>query len=292
MMQLNKKTLWVLSGGLIVIIAVMTGCRLNQIKCHPTRDNGKWFMLSKSSLRNGAHHTAHARIFGKRISGYNYYVLKGIDIVQKTAPKGGGYFTSIKARPTESPIGYELKIFGKSLLDPPRTTSYCSGSSYGAFIEALNLIYGKWGIDSLDFDHYEALRMQEIDGGRREDGIKFWGHWNADGFGNHFALVQYAGCGTVIEPKNARPGDFVNISWKKGGGHSVIFLGWRKDKAGKKYIVYWSSQKGTDGFGDQVVEIERIKSIKVVRLTNPEKIFNFNINTPVTTKVPGDKISL
>jgi hypothetical protein len=99
---------------LIIIIAVMTGCRLNQIKCHPTRDNGKWFMLPKSSLRNGAHHTAHARIFGKRISGYNYYVLKGIDIVQKTAPKGGGYFTGIKARPTESPIGYELKIFGKS----------------------------------------------------------------------------------------------------------------------------------------------------------------------------------
>jgi len=291
-MQLEKKYQRLFAAGLIVIIALLSGCRMNHARCFPTKDNGKWFMLSKFALRKGAHHTAHARIFGRHVRGYNYDILKGIDIVQATAPEGGGYFTGIRAKPTESPIGYELKIFGKSLLTPPRSTSYCSGSTYGAFIEALNLIYGKCGIDSLDFDHYEALRMQEINGGRREDGIKFWGHWNADGFGNHFALAQYSGSGTVIEPKNARPGDFVNISWKKGGGHSVIFLGWRKDKAGKKYIVYWSSQKGTDGFGDQVVEIDQIKNIKVVRLANPEKIFNFNINTPVTTKVPGDKIAL
>lgn len=65
--------------------------------------------------------------------------------------------------------------------------------------------------------------MQEPDGGRREDEIKFWGKWNDDGFGNHFALVQYSQMGTTIKPIHARPGDFMNISWKKGGGHSVVF---------------------------------------------------------------------
>jgi hypothetical protein len=289
-MSSRRKYFWLLAVGILTVVIIAVGSRINQGGCFPTKDNGKWLMLPKTALRKGAQHTAHARIFGKYVRGYNYYILEGIDFVQATAPDGGGYFTGIKAKPTESPIGYELKIFGKSLLDPPRPTSYCSGSTYSAFIEALNRIYGRCGLDSLDYEHYEALRMQEIDGGRREDGIKFWGHWNADGFGNHFALVQYSGIGIVIEPKNARPGDFMNISWKKGGGHSVIFLGWHKDKAGEKHVVYWSSQKGTNGLGDQIVGIDKIKSVKVVRLVKPDQIFHFNLNSPVNIKVPGDKI--
>jgi len=284
-----SKKYWLFILGTALII-MSFGYHKWHIKLGPTTDNGKWYVVHKYELRKGAHHTNHARIFGKFVRGYNYYILKGIDRVQATAPEGGGYFTGMTDRPTESPIGYELKIFGKSLLDPPRTTSYCSGASYGAFIEGLNRIY-HCGIDSLDFDHYETLRMQEINGGRRNDGIKFWGHWNADGFGNHFALVQYSGMGTEIQPNNARPGDFVNISWKKGGGHSVVFLGWRKDRAGKKYIVYWSSQKGTEGYGDQVVSLERIESIKVVRLTHPENLFHFNIEARVSTKIEGDIIN-
>ncbi len=75
-------------------------------------------------------------------------------------------------------------------------------------------------------ERLEAIRMQEPDGGRREDLIKFWGYWNADGFGTHFALVQYSRMGQEIRPAQLRPGDFVNISWKTGLGHSVIFLVW------------------------------------------------------------------
>jgi len=97
--------------------------------------------------------------------------------------------------------------------------------------------------------------------------------------------------GREIKPANARPGDFLNISWKKGGGHSVIFLGWYKSKKGEKSLVYWSSQKATNGYGDQVIPLERIANIKIIRLTNPEKVFSFNPGTLVTTRVPGDVIN-
>ena len=188
--------------------------------------------------------------------------------------------------PTESPVGYPLSLFGAPLLDPPRTTSYCSGSTYGAFIEAINRILPD-GADRLSPDRLEAMRMQEPDGGRREDGIKFWGHWNDDGFGSQFALVQYSGMGRVVSPERARPGDFMNISWTNGRGHSVIFLGWAETNEGKS-LLYWSSQKATEGLGDVLVPVSRIREVKVVRLTRPEALFELDPAAPVTLKVPGD----
>lgn len=258
-------------------------------KLAATTDDGTWLVLNKADLAAGTHHTRHAEIFGKYVKGYNYYVLQAIDKVQATAMDGGGYFTGMKAVPTESPIGYKLTLFDRPLLEPPRTTSYCSGATYTAFIEQLNLLFPQKG-KQLSDDRYESIRMQEKDGGRREDTIKFWGKWNDDGFGSHYALVQYAKMGEEIKPNQARPGDFINISWAKGLGHSVVFLGWYKDEQGQKFIVYWSSQTRTNGFGDEVVPLERIKEIKAVRLTHPENLFTFDVNTTVQRDIPGDKI--
>src|SRR5204862_294184 len=110
----------------------------------------------------------------------------------------------------------------------------------------------------------EAMRMQEPDGGRREDGVKFWGHWNDDGPGCQFALVQYAHMAQQIDSKRARPGDFMNINWKSGLGHSTVFLGYVIGDDGRKSVMYWASQKGTNGLGDQVSSIDKIKSVKIV----------------------------
>lgn len=278
----------------ISISLVLTACVISEndrLSLTPTEDNGKWFILKKSDISHKAQHTKHAKTFGKYVKGYNYYVLKGIDKVQSTAMDGGGYFTGKDEKPTESPIGYKLKLFDKPLIDPPRKTSYCSGASFTALIEALNMIFPD-GVDRLDSVRYEAMRMQEPDGGRREDGIKYWGHWNADGFGSHFALVQYSKMGEALKPQNARPGDFVNISWKSGLGHSVIFLGWYIDKNKEKYIVYWSSQRSTNGIGDQVVNLKKVKYVKIVRLTHPENLFDFDITTTVDMSIPGDEVEL
>lgn len=254
-----------------------------------TKDDGSWLILKKEDISNGSYHTKHAEIFGKYISGYNTFILKAIDSIQSTAMDGGGYFTGITADPPESPIGYNLSLFNKQLLKAPRTTSYCSGSTYSAFIEGLNLMYRNKP-HALSEDRYESLRMQELDGGRREDDVKFWGKWNADGYGNHFALVQYSGMGKKIKPINARPGDFLNISWKKGAGHSVIFLGWYINDENEKCVVYWSSQPGTNGLGDAVIPINMIQEVMFVRLTWPEKLFTFDIEKQVDYSVEGDII--
>ena len=272
---------------LTLAVALMTGCAEN--KPQATADKAKWLLLTKDDLAAGPQHTRHAEIFGKYVKGINLHILKGIDKVQSTAMDGGGYFVGKDSVPTESPIGYELKLLGRSLIDPPRSTSYCSGSSYAAFIEGLNSLYAGTGRKLPDLQ-YEALRMQEKDGGRRNDHVKFWGEWNADGYGNHFALVQYSGMGERIKPIQARPGDFLNISWKSGLGHSVVFLGWYKDEKGKKHLLYWSSQASTNGLSDQLVDLDRIRELLFVRLTHPERLFTFKPGKTIETEIKGDTI--
>jgi hypothetical protein len=254
-----------------------------------TIDNGTRLILQDSDLEAETTHIRHAEIFSKYTNGYNLKILEGIDIVQATAPDGGGYFASIEAVPPEAPVGYTLKIFNEVLFDPQRSTSYCSGSTYAAFIEGLNLLYNDKTVE-LPYPQFESLCIQEPDGGRREDTIKFWGKWNDDGYGNHFALVQYSKMGKKINPINARPGDFMNISWTNGGGHSVIFLGWYLDKDKKKNLLYWSSQTRTNGFGDELVNLDKIREVMTVRLTAPDNLFAFNVETKVDRKVSGDKL--
>ncbi len=263
----------------------------SQNNYQPTKNSDGWFLLKKTEISLPVHNTKHYQTFGKYVNGYNVLVLKAIDSVQSKFPDGGGYFIGIHAKPAESPIGYELKLFGKSLLVPPRKSSYCSGSTYTVFIETLNEIF-KIKNKTLSPERFEALRMQEPDGGRREDFVKFWGNWNADGPGDDYAMVQYSRMGKRVKPRNALPGDFMNINWKSGGGHSVIFLGWYKNEKDSNFVYFWSSQPSTNGLGDKLSPLSKIKSVVIVRLTNPENLFRFDVNKKINKKVKADIIDL
>lgn len=279
-----RKTITILSLALFVL-----ACN-NSSNERLGQSTSKRVLLTSEDVSSGHYHTKHLDIFGKYTSGYNLQVLKAIDKVQALAMDGGGYFIGVTANPPESPIGYKLSLFNKALLNPPRKTSYCSGSTYSVLIESLNMILDN-KLSRLDESRLESMRMQETDGGRREDGVKFWGKWNADGFGNHFALVQYSGMGKVIPPEDAQPGDFLNISWKNGGGHSTVFLGWYVNDNREKCVVYWSSQSRTNGMGDEIVPISKIKDVMFVRLTNPERLFSFDVNKKVNYSVKGYAIN-
>lgn len=263
-----------------------------------------WYILSSSQSNLPAQHVQHSARFAKGCPEFNKRILMGIDRVQAHAMLGGGYFIGIKANPPESPIGYPLSLEGRPLLDPPRESSFCTGATYAAFIEAMNSWMPQMRSATNDTnrlpetapmrltaDRFEAMRMQEPDGKRREDHVKFWGHWNADGFGNQFALVQYSRMGTRISPEKAMPGDFINISWKSGLGHSAVFLGWSAVPGRGTFLRYWSSQKGTNGLGDQTSPVESISEVCVVRLTHPERIYSFNPRQKVVDKVAGDKLN-
>jgi hypothetical protein len=85
--------------------------------------------------------------------------------------------------------------------------SYCSGATYAAFIEALNLIFfhgGQRGLPALDDVHYEAMRMQEPDGGARGR-REILGPLERRRFRLAFALVQYSAMGAEVAPRDARP---------------------------------------------------------------------------------------
>ncbi|MBN9419883.1 MAG: hypothetical protein J0I12_30795 [Candidatus Eremiobacteraeota bacterium] len=244
------------------------------------------FYLSSAQLGGGTHHQRHEELLADSTVGYNGCVLRAIDKVQASAPEGGGYFTGVKAVPAESPIGYGLQLLGAPLLAPPRTTSYCSGSSYAVLVEALNALYpGR----RLDERRLEGMRMQEPDGGRREDRVKAWGWWNADGYGSQFCLVQYLGLGEEVAPRDALPGDFVNISWKSGNGHSVVFLGYSRDEQDGLRVSFFSSQASTQGLADHTVSADLIEDVKFVRLTHPERLFTFEPGV-VQTEVPKDHL--
>ena len=67
-------------------------------------------------------------------------------------------------------------------------------------------------------------------------------------------------------------------------------LGWHVDAQNNKQLMYWASQTGTNGLGDQLVKIERIASVKLVRLTTPENLLKFDPATPVIRKITTDSI--
>jgi hypothetical protein len=66
------------------------------------------------------------------------------------------------------------------------------------------------------------------------------------------AALRDFGLGEPVALDDARPGDFVQ-AWTSDEiqGHSMIFLGWRRDDAGSiTGIRYWSSQPWTGGIGE------------------------------------------
>jgi len=251
-----------------------------------------WELLPDEALPRRPYHTDHAALFGRYAVGYNREILRAVDEIQAKFPDGGGYFTGVHANPPESPIGYAVALFGRALLKPPRPTSFCTGATYTAFIEALNLIFAG-SPPGLTPERFEALRMQEPDGSRREDHVKFWGHWNADNAGPEYALVQYAKMGVVVPPEQARAGDFMSVLWKNGGSHSTVFLGWHKAAKGAGEVLFWASNtpKTTDGVGDRVVPLSEIAGVKFVRLTKPDALTTFAVDAPVDPNVGWDRVS-
>ncbi len=74
---------------------------------------------------------------------------------------------------------------------------------------------------------------------------------------------------------------------------NIIFLSWVKDDEGNKYLLYWSSQKSTNGLSDQLFSLDKVKDIKIVKLTNPERISTFDINNKnIILAIKGDKTEI
>jgi|GEM_PF-582229 len=130
----------------------------------------------------------------------------------------------------------------------PKKRTYCCGFTLEIFLDAYKVWLKDHGGEKASVvipDHWARFK-------------KLWFVQKLNGPGPSAALEEY-GLGRTIEPDEALAGDFVQI-WrtikegkKSPSGHSVIFLDWVKNDAGKiSGFKYISSQPGTDGIGERV----------------------------------------
>jgi len=170
----------------------------------------------------------------------------------------------IKQYPTDGTHGYwwpqggegnydgctqDLSLNGKTVMKgEPQKRAYCCGLTLEVFLRS----YKKW------LETHGGEKASVISGDDWPRFQKLWFVEKVNGPGPS-AAVEAFGLGRTIEPDQALPGDFVQIwrTLKEGkktpSGHSVIFLSWIKDSAGKiDGMRYWSTQPGTNGISERV----------------------------------------
>lgn len=125
--------------------------------------------------------------------------------------------------------------------------TYCCGVTLEVFLRA----YQEW---LAGHGGEQATRVRPEEWSRFQ---KLWFVLKQNGPGPSAALEAFD-LGRTIPREEALPGDFVQI-WRtknaagKMTGHSVIFLDWVRDEAGRiTGFRYWSSQPATNGIGERV----------------------------------------
>jgi len=162
----------------------------------------------------------------------NPYLHYGTDVV-KVAYKfeKGGYNWGAGSSGVCTPLKFE----GKILMDKGIGSHCCGFTLSVAFIVALNRGY-------LNGKSVSTIK-------------KFFNEWYSEGgqFGKLCvsALINL-GIGNQVKMENAVAGDFCQIWRKNKSGHSVIFLEHVRKNNRIVGIRYRSSQKSTNGIGDNV----------------------------------------
>lgn len=264
----------------------MTGALLASL-VFSSAPKGSLWLLNEAQASLPAKHTRHESAYGSGAIGEGLWVLRGIDEAQKRAPKEDAWWVGPKEIPLESPVGFPLDLWGRSIFKPERTTSFCSGATYAALL--LGMQKQRPADPGLTNDAVESLRQTEADGSRRNDQIGFWGVWNGYGAGLYWALTDLTGAGIRVKPEEFRPGDFVQIYWTPKTGHSTVFLGWHQNSKGERFMRIWSSQKGTSGMGDWNVPVKRLFGLVGVRLTDSIRVLSAPVGTFPRSGPDGDK---
>ena len=177
-------------------------------------------------------------------------------------------------------LWYQGRIVAKAYPDGSRC-SYCCGLTFEIFVRAMKLRNEQKGlpIDSFNgmdfYDLFNLLQLWYIEG---EDDSPQRG------------IVSY-GLGPAIDDwEKARAGDFCDFSRNSRSGHSVVFIEWTRDPAGKiTGMKYFSSQGrtgpgfATEFFSDSDGKLLR-DSVHLARVGSIENYKRFD-----RTKIPRRK---
>ncbi len=124
----------------------------------------------------------------------------------------------------------------------PKRRTFCCGLTFEVWLRALERWHGRKARGG-------PLRLPGIDARAMKRLRGAWYCARGGVAGPEDALVPL-GLGVVIRRlEDARPGDFVQLWRHSGSGHSVIFLGWERERGKIVAMRYWSTQRATRGIG-------------------------------------------
>jgi hypothetical protein len=152
-----------------------------------------------------------------------------VESIARAFPDGGGYEWKGTGVPEE------VRFAGKTILEKGKHT-YCSGFTFAVVMKAATdrgLLKGKTP---------EQIRAFQKD---------WYGATKESGETQCVYAMEKLGIGRAVDPKKAKPGDFLQIWRTNKSGHSVVFLEWIQDAGQPIGLKYRSSQTSTGGIGDR-----------------------------------------
>jgi hypothetical protein len=136
---------------------------------------------------------------------------------------------------------YKGRVVAKAYPDGSRC-SYCCGLTFEILVRAMKLRNVQKGLDPDDFNgmsFHDLFNLLQL--------------WYIEGKGDspQRGIVAYGLGRAITDWEEARAGDFCDYSTAPSGGHSVIFIEWIRNPAGKiTGMKYFSSNlSGTKGVG-------------------------------------------
>lgn len=139
-------------------------------------------------------------------------------------------------------------LMGQKVMDgEAEKRTFCCGLTLEVFVKA----YDAWLAANPD------VKNSPVTPENWQEFQRLWFVENSNGPGPSAALERF-NIGRQIEAAEALPGDFVQI-WRtkndrgRMSGHSVVFLDWIRNDAGKIVgMRYWSTQPSTEGINENV----------------------------------------
>ncbi len=203
---------------------------------------------------------------------YNAYVLKAI----RAMPTGGNYATNEDAGKRFIDA---IHTQGGLSVDPSNAKpSFCTTATYLVLTQVIEKLWNEGKLASVSQSAIDQLLPpQNTDSLYHDDGTGVWGRWNANGPGTA-KFFHDTRLGTNFESlSKAKAGDFLKIWWttEVGGkerGHSVVFLGTRKNsKTGETELNYWSSNQEI-GYSSKWIPLSKAKHMIFSRFDSPSNL--------------------
>jgi hypothetical protein len=189
----------------------------------------------------------------------NPYVLKVIEAY----PKDGSYpYRCIKEPEYDLYNGVTQDLYYKGQVvakaHPNNTRcSYCCGLTFEILVRAMKERNIQKGIDPDDFNGMSFFDLHNL--------LQLW-YIEGEGDSPQKGIEDY-GLGRKIENwEEVKAGDFLDYSRNNSTGHSVIFIEWVRDDAGKiTGFKYFSSNTRGVGYGREYFADSGVKDGKVLK---------------------------